>query len=173
MFQFGRFATVSIPLHGIGLPHSDTGGSGVVCTSPPIFAAYRVLRRLREPRHPPCALVSLPFLRPRLAARAFLFQAPSFLRSLSLSLRPLSWLDFSLFSLFAKTFLLSRFLSLPALSMNFLYLTANYALRLNIINRDELFAERVPAERWRNDAFYRSACAARRSNVWRISDSNR
>ena len=28
----------------------------VICTSPRLFAAYRVLHRLREPRHPPCAL---------------------------------------------------------------------------------------------------------------------
>jgi hypothetical protein len=45
-----------------GLPHSDTCGSKVVCTSPHLFAAYHVLRRLREPRHPPCALISLPSL---------------------------------------------------------------------------------------------------------------
>jgi len=48
--------------HG-GLPHSDIDGSRVVCTSPSLFAAYRVLRRLREPRHPPCALGLLPVLR--------------------------------------------------------------------------------------------------------------
>ncbi len=30
-----------------GLPHSDTCGSIRVCRSPQIFAAYRVLRRLR------------------------------------------------------------------------------------------------------------------------------
>ena len=29
----------------------------VVCTYPSIFAAYRVLRRPQEPRHPPCALI--------------------------------------------------------------------------------------------------------------------
>ncbi len=49
--------------HG-GLPHSDTRGSKLVCSSPRIFAAYRVLRRLWEPRHPPCALcqlVAVPF----------------------------------------------------------------------------------------------------------------
>ena len=38
----------------------------VICTSPRIIAAYRVLRRLPEPRHPPNALllsfVSLQFL---------------------------------------------------------------------------------------------------------------
>ena len=39
-----------------GLPHSDTHGSRVACTSPWIFAACRVLLRLPEPRHPPCAL---------------------------------------------------------------------------------------------------------------------
>jgi hypothetical protein len=43
-----------------GLPHSDICGSKVVCTSPQLFAAYHVLRRLREPRHPPYALISLP-----------------------------------------------------------------------------------------------------------------
>ena len=44
-------------LQAAGLSHSDTRGSKVICTSPRIFAAYRVLHRLREPRHPPCALI--------------------------------------------------------------------------------------------------------------------
>ena len=39
-----------------GLPHSDTHGSMAVRASPWTFAACRVLRRLREPRHPPYAL---------------------------------------------------------------------------------------------------------------------
>ena len=39
-----------------GLPHSDTRGSKAVRASPRLFAACRVLHRLREPRHPPCAL---------------------------------------------------------------------------------------------------------------------
>ena len=39
-----------------GLPHSDTHGSKAVRASPWTFAACRVLHRLREPRHPPCAL---------------------------------------------------------------------------------------------------------------------
>ena len=39
-----------------GLPHSDTHGSMAVRASPWTFAACRVLPRLREPRHPPCAL---------------------------------------------------------------------------------------------------------------------
>ena len=39
-----------------GLPHSDIRGSMVICTSPQLFAAYHVLLRLWEPRHPPYAL---------------------------------------------------------------------------------------------------------------------
>ena len=40
-----------------GLPHSDICGSMFICNSPQLFAAYHVLLRLREPRHPPCALI--------------------------------------------------------------------------------------------------------------------
>ena len=39
-----------------GLPHSDIRGSQPICGSPRLFAACHVLPRLREPRHPPCAL---------------------------------------------------------------------------------------------------------------------
>ncbi len=61
MFQFPPFASAPsmvrmTVLQTAGLSHSDTRGSKVICTSPRIFAAYRVLHRLREPRHPPCAL---------------------------------------------------------------------------------------------------------------------
>ena len=40
-------------------PHSDIRGSTVVCTSPQLFAAYHVLRRLLLPRHSPYALLCL------------------------------------------------------------------------------------------------------------------
>ena len=43
-------------LQTAGLSHSDTRGSRDMCSYPRLFAAYRVLHRLREPRHPPCAL---------------------------------------------------------------------------------------------------------------------
>ena len=36
--------------------HSEIFGSKVICTYPKLIAAYHVLHRLREPRHPPCAL---------------------------------------------------------------------------------------------------------------------
>ena len=42
-----------------GFPHSDIPGSKLVCSSPRLFAAYRVLHRLLAPRHSPCALSSL------------------------------------------------------------------------------------------------------------------
>ena len=45
-----------IPAEAGGLPHSETRGSRAICASPRLIAAYRVLRRLREPRHPPSAL---------------------------------------------------------------------------------------------------------------------
>ena len=69
MFQFGRFPAydylfiihyLSIPLGG--LPHSDSCGSTLICSSPQLFAACRVLLRLPVPRHSPCALSSLNFM---------------------------------------------------------------------------------------------------------------
>ena len=52
MFQFPPL----IVLQTIGLSHSEILGSKVICTYPRLIAAYHVLHRLREPRHPPCAL---------------------------------------------------------------------------------------------------------------------
>ena len=43
-------------LQPAGLPHSDIQGSTLICSYPWLFAACHVLLRLREPRHPPCAL---------------------------------------------------------------------------------------------------------------------
>jgi hypothetical protein len=61
MFQFPWFASVSrmLGLPPNRLPHSDIHGSMLVCSSPWLIAAYHVLRRLPEPRHPPHALSSL------------------------------------------------------------------------------------------------------------------
>ena len=47
----------------VGLPHSDTCGSILICSSPQLFAACRVLLRLPMPRHSPCTLYSLNFVR--------------------------------------------------------------------------------------------------------------
>ena len=64
MFQFPAFASLlsvmMTALQTAGLSHSEIRGSKVICTSPRIIAAYRVLHRLHEPRHPPCALSYFP-----------------------------------------------------------------------------------------------------------------
>ena len=42
-----------------GFPHSEIPGSKLVCSSPGLIAAYRVLHRLLVPRHSPYTLSSL------------------------------------------------------------------------------------------------------------------
>ena len=46
-----------------GFPHSEISGSADICSSPLLIAACHVLLRLLMPRHPPCALSCLTFLR--------------------------------------------------------------------------------------------------------------
>ena len=53
---------IQVWIHGVfpcGFPHSDIRGSLDICSSPRLFAAYHVFRRLSVPRHPPCALSCL------------------------------------------------------------------------------------------------------------------
>ena len=57
MFQFSGFATIQYVFNILGFPIRTCTDQAVVCTSPYLFAAYHVLRRLQEPRHPPCALI--------------------------------------------------------------------------------------------------------------------
>ena len=49
----------SLGINQGGFPHSDIPGSKLVCSSPGLIAAYRVLHRLLAPRHSPYALSSL------------------------------------------------------------------------------------------------------------------
>ena len=64
MFQFPAFASPHEKNGDTGkaggLSHSETRGSKATCAYPRIIAACHVLHRLREPRHPPCALELLP-----------------------------------------------------------------------------------------------------------------
>ena len=66
MFQFPAFASIIIwiaCLQHAGLSHSEIRGSKAICAYPRLIAAYHVLHRLREPRHPPDALTLLsPFM---------------------------------------------------------------------------------------------------------------
>ena len=60
MFQFPAFASRTSRDDGLapaGLPHSEIRGSMGICPSPRLIAACHVLLRLREPRHPPYALI--------------------------------------------------------------------------------------------------------------------
>ena len=66
MFQFRPFPTYTYLIQCTlprycrgGFPHSEISGSMDICSSPKLFAAYRVLHRLSVPRHSPCALSSL------------------------------------------------------------------------------------------------------------------
>ena len=66
MFQFRRFPSYAYLIQrricGLfpqGFPHSDICGSILICSSPQLFAACRVLLRLPVPRHSPCALFCL------------------------------------------------------------------------------------------------------------------
>ena len=60
MFQFPALASWlwvrMTVLQTARLSHSEIPGSKVICTYPGLIAAYHVLHRLREPRHPPYAL---------------------------------------------------------------------------------------------------------------------
>ena len=60
MFQFPGLASPTWSgmhaLQACRLSHSEIRGSRVICTYPRLIAAYHVLHRLCEPRHPPCAL---------------------------------------------------------------------------------------------------------------------
>ena len=70
MFQFPGFPAHDYFIHHAlrdsssrGFPHSDIRGSMLICSSPRLFAACHVLRRLPMPRHPPYALVRLNYLK--------------------------------------------------------------------------------------------------------------
>ena len=70
MFQFRAFPSYTYLIQCMILryclsvfPHSEISGSQLICSSPKLIAACRVLHRLLMPRHSPCALISLTFVR--------------------------------------------------------------------------------------------------------------
>ena len=77
-----------------------------MCTSPELFAAYHVLRRLLVPRHPPCALCSLIFVLGMISHPPNSNEIESFLRFFDLSILNENW-----FSIFTRChcFLLESF----------------------------------------------------------------
>jgi hypothetical protein len=81
-----------------GLPHSEIPGSKPVCGSPRLIAAYRVLRRLSAPRHPPCTLSSLTKLEHSFPGESYRFLPDSVVNELKLWIlgSMLPWCDLTL-----------------------------------------------------------------------------
>ncbi len=105
-----RILFIHIRISGLlpdGLLHSDVSGSKVACTSPELFAACHVLHRHPAPRHPPCALIILTYLKSRIASLpTFFFCMCDFQRS---SQRIILWQpDGSLVVIPFKEFLLRK-----------------------------------------------------------------
>ena len=97
-----------------GLPHSDIRGSQCICHSPRLFAACHVLLRLREPRHPPCALLRSVISSPDL----FRFVTRTEVRHL-FAFGLLVFVKLVVFLLFSRdTSLFQDLYPLPALSMS-------------------------------------------------------
>jgi len=163
---------LSSRLHRDGLPHSDICGLTVVCTSPQLFAAYHVLRRLREPRHPPYALISLPSLRNVDLTTQHRFTLAEYL------FRRSSWLSVSLHfisSTSLPSLVNELFTRVPPISHVVLALTTLYSqdacngdkhwIRTNPIRLCESCPQRTLS--------LLSSPTHSTTSRWRISDSNR
>ena len=117
MFQFPTFASLILKDDGIasaGLPHSDIRGSKGICPSPRLFAACHVLLRLREPRHPPCALLVPLYVSRSLRLIGLFFALPLLYRILPLpgaSWSPRERLDAALVVFYS--FVSARSVALP------------------------------------------------------------
>ena len=117
MFQFPPLALCNRRVSSLqddGLSHSEIRVSKIICIYTRLIAAYHVLHRLCEPRHPPCALsyflawllfLSLPFqVIPKITAHTFSCI------SLVLLFYSLSCVNMSKISLMRFTKLLSIFI---------------------------------------------------------------
>ena len=101
MFQFRAFPSYTYFVQCMILtycvsvfPHSEISGSQLICSSPKLIAACRVLLRLLMPRHSHCALISLTFRRRNLRSTSWLMLQPHPFRSASFSSfdsNPLRW----------------------------------------------------------------------------------
>src|SRR5947199_5603021 len=71
-----------------GFPHSEIPGSKLICSSPGLIAAYRVLHRLLVPRHSPYTLSSLTIRNSTYADRASGFRLLASARAFLFSPEP-------------------------------------------------------------------------------------
>ena len=67
------FSGGSFGINQRGFPHSEIPGSKLICSSPGLIAAYRVLHRLLVPRHSPYTLSSLTIRNSKLTLEAHSF----------------------------------------------------------------------------------------------------
>ena len=109
MFQFPGFASrpgLDDRIAPVGLPHSEIRASMGICPSARLIAACHVLPRLREPRHPSCALLSFPLTLPSLVFHSLADDA-FFLRRLHRRARELflglRFIDLFVFGITAAT----------------------------------------------------------------------
>ena len=112
MFQFPGFAHYLVVCRMLpcgGLPHSEIRASMSICLLARLIAACHVLLRLREPRHPSCALFSFPFIEKIAFFAPACLSLPSW-RADGLSARPVEILQLNclkelsvmIFALFAR-----------------------------------------------------------------------
>jgi hypothetical protein len=85
-----RLAVMAV-LQTAGLSHSEISGSKPICSFPKLIAAYHVLHRLREPRHPPCALLYFLFDPPAVRTFRSYGRRPLILSAVSFSLDSGPW----------------------------------------------------------------------------------
>ena len=84
-----------------GLPHSEICGSKVICTYPQLIAAYHVLHRLPEPRHPPmCPFLLSPYRLIFNISSAYTFSFLFYFKLLEFALYFLSWDFLKILNLF-------------------------------------------------------------------------
>ena len=159
MFQFSRLAHFAISLQLIRFPHSEITGSSLICKSPVLIAAYHVLHRLWEPRHPPCTLSYFLLRMPLLLGHGMsLFIRESFIIGLSSFLHSYcyQWLiTISLWQNNIPTVVFSFFLLLPICQRTFCFpVNRQRSLAIVLLMTDDYST---------ND----------RVAWWRITDSNR
>ena len=136
MFQFRAFPPYGYLIHHTvhryclcGFPHSDISGSSLICSSPKLFAACRVLHRLLMPRHSPCALISLTFqilTRLRWASDLFWFS----FRIMQAQQKCLTKLYLPLIKVSTMLFVCRSFRNSPSVALLFLFLCSVFKVQV-------------------------------------------
>ena len=148
------FGILSLQLSG--LPHSEISGSKVVCTYPKLIAAYHVLHRLWEPRHPPYALIN-------------------FLVELDVEYQHRLNYVFSFISICQRTCLIWKFLNLKIWKWIFKFKLVIPQINLRRITESNRMPSRFYTGCSANELIQLmfKNCFPVKPEKWRITDSNR